>query len=89
MLWWLWLTFKVWPRLPKTGFWSRPLLVVFWMVILDHIVVNFFSDMRLSPYGMGIWWITLGLIANMVDTHLQANDLRPSPWMWHAAQAAK
>jgi O-antigen ligase len=89
LLWWLSLTFKVWPRLPKTGFWSRSLLIVFWMVILDHIVVNFFSDMRLSSYGMGMWWITQGLIANMVDTYVQAHDLRPPQWVWHTAQAAK
>lgn len=86
VLHWLRLTFKVWPRLPKTGFWSRQLLVVLWMVILDHITVSFFSDMLHSTYGMGIWWITLGLIAHMVDTYLEPEDRTMPEWVRQAAQ---
>ena len=85
LLWWLSLTLKVWPRLPKVGFGSRSLLVIFWLVILDHIVVNFFSDMRHSPYGMGMWWITLGLIANMVNTYLTSDDSKLPQWIRRAA----
>jgi O-antigen ligase len=86
VLWWLMLSLKVWPRMPKDGFWSRSLLLVFWLVILDHIVVNLFSDMTRSTYGMGMWWITLGLIANMVDTYLQPEDFRLPTWVRRASQ---
>jgi O-antigen ligase len=72
VVWWLWLSFKAGPRMPKKGFWSRSLLVVLWMVILIHVVSTFFSDMRYSSFGQGMWWITLGLIANMVSIYLQA-----------------
>jgi O-antigen ligase len=86
VLWWLMLSLKIWPRMPTEGFWSRSLLLVFWMVILDHIVVNSFSDMTRSTYGMGMWWITLGLIANMVDTYLQPEDLKLPVWVQRAGQ---
>lgn len=83
--WWLMLTRKVWERVPQEGFWSRALLVILWMVILDHLVVNFFSDMQHSTYGMGMWWVTLGLIANMVEGYLQPGDMRLPAWLRHAA----
>ena len=89
LLWWMRLTLKVWPRMPQIGFWSRSLLIVFWMVILDHITTCFFSDMRSSTYGMGMWWITLGLIGNMVDTYLTSDDLRPPQWVRRTAQAVE
>jgi O-antigen ligase len=88
VLWWLMLTPRVWPHMPKEGFWSRSLLIVFWMVILDHVLVNFFSDMRHSSYGMSMWWITLGLIANMVDAYLQPEDMRMPKWIQRVSQAA-
>ena len=87
VLWWLTLTLKVWPRLPKEGFWSRSLLIVFWMVILNHVVVCFFSDMSNSTIGMGMWWMTLGLIATMVDTYRQPADMRLPTWARRASQA--
>ena len=68
--WWLRRTRKVWSRLPRAGFWSRSLLVAFWLVILDHLITGFFSDMRTSIYGQSMWWVTLGFIANMVDAYL-------------------
>ncbi|RLC77197.1 MAG: hypothetical protein DRI81_08945, partial [Chloroflexi bacterium] len=84
---WLKLTRQVWERIPKNGFWSRSLLVILWMVILDHLVVNFFSDMQHSTFGMGMWWITLGLIANMVETYLEPDDTKMPEWLHRASQA--
>jgi len=74
VLWWLMLSLKVWPRMPKEGLWSRPLVGMLWMVILDHIIVSFFSDMRHSTYGMGMWWIALGLIASTVETYRNGTE---------------
>lgn len=84
VLWYLGLTFKVWPRMPKAGFWSQSLLLAFWMVILDHVIVNGFSDMRFSTYGMGMWWIALGLLANMVHSYLQPGDMSLPGWVRRA-----
>ena len=76
VLWWLHRTRRVWPHLPRQGFWGRSLLVVLWLVIVDQFVVSFFSDMRVSPYAMGLWWITLGFIGNLVDRYSQVDDAR-------------
>lgn len=86
VLWWLVRT-KGGAHLPSKGFWSQTLLAILWLVILDHIVVNFFSDMRHSTYGMGMWWITLGLIGNLVEAHLDADSVKLPAWLRHAAQA--
>jgi O-antigen ligase len=84
VLWWLRRTLEVWPRLPRTGFMSRALLAILWLVILDHLVVNTFSDMRHSTYGMGMWWLTLGLIGGLVSRYLPRRDgmLAADPQSW-------
>jgi O-antigen ligase len=86
VMWWLALTLKVLPRMPKEGFGSRALLVIFWMVILDHSIVNLFSDMSRSMYGMGMWWITLGLIATMINTYHHPSDMSLPVWVRRASQ---
>jgi len=55
-------------RLPATGLISRKLLGILWMVILAHVVVNNFSRMQV-PFGLGMFWLTLGLIASLVDQY--------------------
>jgi len=69
VVWWLALSVKAYPKLPTEGFWSRKLLVIFWLVLLFHFVVNNFSNMRVV-YGLGLWWITLGFIGAMVSRSL-------------------
>lgn len=66
--WWLATAVKRLPALPKGGFRSRKLLIVLWLVIFSHVIVNNFSNMQIV-YGLGIWWITLSLIARLVDAH--------------------
>ena len=73
--WWFIITIRVWSRMPPTGFWSRRLVVVLWLVILFHIVVNNFSNMRIV-YGLGMWWLTLGLIASIVSRYQGENAPR-------------
>jgi O-antigen ligase len=59
------LTLKKWRKLPSEGFWSRKLLAILWLVIASHVIVNNFSNMR-NVFGLGIWWITLALIASFL-----------------------
>jgi O-antigen ligase len=59
------LTLKNWRKLPPEGFWSRKLLAILWLVIASHVIVNNFSNMR-NVFGLGVWWITLALIANLL-----------------------
>ncbi len=62
----LFLSIKKWPDLAPQGFWSRKLLLILWVGVATHIIVNNFSNMRVV-FGLGLWWITLGLIAAVVS----------------------
>jgi O-antigen ligase len=84
LLWWLWLTKKVLTRLPAKGFWSQRLLIILWLTILNQIVVNSFMDMTHFLYGMGIWWITLGLIGSMVSHYLRPEDIGVPSWIYRS-----
>lgn len=62
---WLVGTVKVLPRMSRSGFISRQLLLSLWLVILGHVIVNNFSRMQVQ-FGLGMWWVVLGLIASIV-----------------------
>ena len=66
--WWLVRSIKAWPKMPKEGFYSRPLLLMWWLVILAHFVAGNLTDARASPFGLALWWLSLGFIANIVTT---------------------
>jgi O-antigen ligase len=74
VIWWLGLTIKALPRLPKEGFWSRRLLIAMWLPIGIHIVLAQDLDMRFFTYCLTLFWINLGFIANMVQASLQSAD---------------
>ncbi len=69
--WWLVLSIRVWGRMPKKGLWSRSLLAVFWLALLFQFTISNFFDMRWFEIGLTLWWLTLGLIANMVYPYLK------------------
>ena len=52
-------------RLPVDGLLGRRFVAVLWLALLAHIVVNNFSRMHL-PFGLGMYWLTLGLVATLV-----------------------
>lgn len=64
--WWLVRSIRAYPKLPTEGFWNRKLLVIFWLLLVFHFIVNNFSNMRVV-YGLGLWWMTLGFIGAMVS----------------------
>jgi O-antigen ligase len=78
VVWWLVLSVRVWPRLPKTGLWSRALLAVLWLGLLFQFTVSNFFDMRWFEIGLTLWWMTLGLIANLVYPYLKTHSV-PAP----------
>lgn len=61
-LYWLMLTPAAMRRLPDG---SARLLVVLWLSLASHVVVNNFSNMKVS-FGLGLWWATLGMIGALV-----------------------
>lgn len=70
MLWWLVFSLKALPKMPSEGFWSRKLLIVLWLIILCQVIVSNFFNIYVVV-GLGMWWITLGLIANLVQAVLE------------------
>lgn len=68
LVWWAVQSIRRWPRIPKRGIWNRKLLILLWLIVLSEIVINNFMNMIIF-FGHGIWWIVLGLIANLVDEY--------------------
>ena len=66
-MWWLVRSYKKRQQLLRTGFWSQKLLILFWLMILAYSTTSFFSDTRVSPYALSLWWVSLGLIATLAD----------------------
>jgi len=66
MFYWLVRSLRRYGEMPKSGLRSRKLIIMLWLVILFHIIVSNFINM-IVVYGLGIWWITLGLIGYLVQ----------------------
>ena len=64
-LWWLVATARAAPSMRTDGVINRQLVVCLWLVLVSHVVVNNYSNMRITV-GLGIWWLTLGMIASIV-----------------------
>jgi len=71
------LSLKHWRSLPIEGLWSRKLLAILWLVIISHIIVNNLSNMR-NMFGLGVWWITLALIAALVTNAARSSNRQPT-----------
>ena len=57
---------------PSTGFVSKRLLLILGGSLATHLIVNNFANMR-NVYGLGLWWICLGLVVHLVDFARYAN----------------
>ncbi|MEM7286257.1 MAG: O-antigen ligase family protein [Actinomycetota bacterium] len=71
-LWWLVRSRRAYRYLPRSGLVSRTLLITLWAILLAHLAVNNLSNMR-SVFGLGSWWLTLGMIGVVVSS---VNDSR-------------
>jgi O-antigen ligase len=47
---------------------ERKLLASLWLVIAAFVIVNNFSVMKVT-FGLGLWWLTLGLIGSTVHRY--------------------
>jgi putative inorganic carbon (hco3(-)) transporter len=78
-LWWLGRTKSRWRSLPRSGLVSRKLVGALWLAIAGHVIVNNFSRMQI-PFGLGIYWLSLGLIASLLSRQYSPEELaRPDP----------
>ena len=75
--WWLGRTKSRWRSLPRSGLLSRKLVGLLWLSIAGHVIVNNFSRMQV-PFGLGVYWLTLGFIAAVVSRDYPAPE--PSDW---------
>jgi len=62
---WLVRSRRVRMTMPVDGVISRKLLLALWLMLVAHIVVNNYANMRIE-WGLGLWWATLGLLASFV-----------------------
>ena len=56
--------------LPKMEKNTRFLLYTFWLAGLHNFIVSNLMDMRWFPIGLTLWWMTLGLISNIISGEL-------------------
>jgi O-antigen ligase len=71
--WWLGRTKSRWRHLPRSGFLSRKLVGAMWLAVAAHVIVNNFSRMQV-PFGLGIYWLSLGLIATVVSRQYESPE---------------
>ena len=45
---------------------ERSMLSILWLVALSYFLITNFLDMRWYPYEVGLWWMILGMIANII-----------------------
>ncbi|HXG40689.1 MAG TPA: O-antigen ligase family protein [Candidatus Limnocylindrales bacterium] len=61
-------TVRSWRRLPAGGLLGRGLVAVLWLSVVDQLLVTNFMDMlHAQPWGTTLYWLTLGLIAVVLE----------------------
>jgi hypothetical protein len=65
---------QVFSELPKGGFWSWRLLVIFWLAIAGHFIAANFMDMRFFSFSLTLWWMALAFVASMVYPVLRPTE---------------
>lgn len=80
-------TMRIRRRLPKAGVISGPLLLILWLAIVDQFIVsNFLEMIHAYSWGTSLWWLTLGLIAAIIDrvgregSEQDREAVRVAPW---------
>lgn len=74
LLWLLVASLRAWRGLPRMepARWLR--LATFWLAALQYFVIGNFMDMRFFPIGLALWWMNLGLIANLLNQHAEVRE---------------
>jgi hypothetical protein len=65
VIYWLSQTVKWYKNIPAVGLTNSKLPALLWLSILNQIILNNFSNLRVF-FGWGIWWLALALIATVV-----------------------
>jgi len=59
---------KNYSKLSEQGLLGRKFLVILWWIMGNLVVLNNFVSLTVV-YGVGLWWITLGLIASVLNSN--------------------
>jgi O-antigen ligase len=66
---WLVRSAMVFKKLSFKGYPGQAILVLLWLLLADHFIAGNFTDIIQSTlFNTVIWWLVLGLIANIVDS---------------------
>jgi O-antigen ligase len=78
--WWLVQSARVWAHLPRSGFRGRSWLLMLWLGLLNFFIIANFTDIIYSYYfPTALWWLSLGLIANLVSQVLEPEQAATRP----------
>ncbi|PKN86659.1 MAG: hypothetical protein CVU46_07090 [Chloroflexi bacterium HGW-Chloroflexi-8] len=84
MLWLLVMSFRVWRGILKIEPTRRFMLATLWLATLNIFVISNFIDMRFFPIGLTLWWLNLGLIANILNRQHEIYDKFSTKISWQA-----
>ena len=66
---WLVRSVRVFKKLPFKGYPGKAILVMLWLLLANHFIAGNFTDLIQSTlFNTVMWWLTLALIANIVDS---------------------
>ncbi|HET7520753.1 MAG TPA: O-antigen ligase family protein [Candidatus Limnocylindria bacterium] len=75
------LTLRRWRAIQRGHPLYAQLLAVLWLAVLHQLVVTNFMDMlHSSPWGTGLWWLTLGLIHVLISIGSRPPEIRRVGW---------
>lgn len=66
LLWWLAKSRSGARHLPTEGFRSKKFIGILWLAMTAQVIVYNFSNNRVA-FGLGVWWLTVGLLATACD----------------------
>ncbi len=82
--WLLYLTIKVWNRIPADEFMGRNLLAIFWFNLIFRVVSGSFSDTDSDNFIFTVWWMSQAFIANITEEYLEPSDTGLPAWMYRS-----
>jgi O-antigen ligase len=59
---------KNYSKLSEQGFLGKNFIVILWLIMVNLVVLNNFVNLTVV-YGVGLWWITLGLISSVLNSN--------------------
>jgi len=87
---WLVRSVSVFKKLPFKGYPGQAILIMLWLLLADHFIAGNFTDLIQSTlFNTVMWWLVLGLIANMVDSVRVEQPLAEQPLVRRPAGAVQ